>query len=239
MMQLGRIGLSAAVLGLLGVVGVLVLHWMVFFWVPTESTMGIVQRIFYVHVPSAWVAFMAFGVVALASAVYLWVGDERLDQTAVAAAEGGMVFTTVVLLTGPLWAKVAWGTYWTWEPRLTLTLLLWFIYLGYFLVRGATENPQRSKRFAAVVGIVGAVNIPLIHVSVLWFRSLHPKPVVMNAEGPSLHPDMLLTLMVGLLAFTLVFFSMFLLRFGVARLEHAAARRNHQQPFATQPSSGD
>jgi heme exporter protein C len=238
MMQLGRMTLSAAVLGVLGVLSVLVLHWMVFFWVPTESTMGIVQRIFYVHVPSAWVAFMAFGIVALASAVYLWVGDERLDQTAVAAAEGGMVFTTIVLLTGPLWAKVAWGTYWTWEPRLTLTLLLWFIYLGYFLVRNATENPQRAKRFAAVVGIVGAVNIPLIHVSVLWFRSLHPQPVVIKAEGPSLHPDMLATLMVGLLAFTLVFFSMFLLRYGVARLEFAAARREHQQPLATPTSPG-
>ncbi len=127
-------------LAVLGVVGTLVLHWMVYFWTPTEASMGIIQRIFYIHVPAAWVAFFAFGIVALCSAVYLWLGDERLDQAAVSAAEGGMVFTTIVLLTGPLWGKVAWGTYWTWEPRLTLTLLLWFIYLGYFLVRAATSR---------------------------------------------------------------------------------------------------
>jgi heme exporter protein C len=235
-MQLGRIGISAAILGGLGVLGTLFLHWMVFFWVPTEATMGIVQRIFYIHVPSAWVAFLAFGIVALAGAVYLWLGDERLDQTALAAAEGGMIFTTIVLITGPLWAVIAWGTYWTWEPRLTLTLLLWFIYLGYFLVRRTTENPQAAKRFAAVVGIVGAVNIPLIHVSVLWFRSLHPQPVVLKAEGPTLHPDMLLTLMVGLLSFTLLFLGIFLLRFGVARMEYEIAYREARGAPSPAPS---
>jgi heme exporter protein C len=182
--------------------------------------MGIVQRIFYIHVPAAWVAFMAFGIVALCGAVYLWLKDDRLDMAAVAAAEGGMIFTTIVLSTGPLWGKVAWGTYWTWEPRLTLTLLLWFIYLGYFMVRSATENPDKGKRFAAVVGIIGALNIPLIHVSVLWFRSLHPQPVVMKAEGPTLHPDMLTTVLTGVAAFTFLFVGMMILRYGLERVEH-------------------
>lgn len=209
----------------LGVVGVLVLHWLVFFWVPTEANQGVIQRIFYIHVPAAWVAFMAFGIVALAGAVYLWLGDDRADRAAVAAAEGGLVFTSVVLLTGPLWGRIAWGTFWTWEPRLTLTLLLWFIYLGYFMVRSSTENPERGKRFAAVVGIVGAIDIPLIHVSVLWFRSLHPQPVVMNVEGPSLPPQMLLTLMVGLLSFTLLFAGVFLLRYVLGALQDAAELR--------------
>lgn len=216
---------SALALGMLGTAGALALHWMVFFWVPTERTMGVVQRIFYIHVPAAWVAFMAFGIVALASAGYLWLRDERLDRAAVSAAEGGMVFTTVVLLTGPLWGKVAWGTWWTWEPRLTLTLLLWFIYLGYFLVRAATENPERGRRFAAVVGIVGALDIPLIHVSVQFFRSLHPPPVVLKPEGPTLDSEMLVTLFVGLGAFTLLFFSFLLFRYGLEYARNRMLRR--------------
>ena len=211
---------AGLVMAVLGTLGILMVHWMVFFWTPTEATMGIIQRIFYIHVPSAWVGFMAFGIVALCSAIYLWLGDERLDLAAVSAAEGGMIFTTVVLLTGPLWGRIAWGTYWTWEPRLTLTLLLWFIYLGYFLVRAATENPDRGKRFAAVVGIVGVLDIPLIHVSVLWFRSLHPTPVVMKPEGPTLAPEMLATLFLGLASFTLLFFGVFLQRYLAGSAAH-------------------
>jgi len=221
-MGLGRRGTTLAV-GALGVVGTIALHWMVFFYVPTERTMGIVQRIFYIHVPAAWVAFFAFGIVALCGAVYLWLGDDRLDMAAVSAAEGGMVFTTIVLVTGPLWARVAWGRWWEWEPRLTLTLLLWFIYLGYFMVRSATENPERAKRFSAVVGIVGALDIPLIHLSVVWFRSLHPAPVVLKPEGPTLDPAMLNTLFVGLAAYTLVFLSLMSLRYGLERARTAAA----------------
>ncbi len=226
---------TGAVLGVLGILATLVLHWMVFFWVSTERTMGVVQRIFYIHVPAAWVAFLAFGVVAVCSAVYLWLRDERADMAAVAAAEGGILFTTIVLLTGPLWGRVAWGTWWTWEPRLTLTLLLWFIYVGYFLVRASTDNAERGKRFAAVVGIVGALDIPLIHVSVQWFRSLHPAPVVMKPEGPSLAGDMLATLFVGLGAFTLLFFSLFLYRYGLERSKQALARREMAADLPAQP----
>ena len=220
-----KIRWSGAVLGILGLALVLVVHWQVFYWVSTERTMGVVQRIFYIHVPAAWVAFMAFGIVAVCSAVYLWLEDERLDMAALAAAEGGMLFTAIVLLTGPLWGRVAWGTWWTWEPRLTLTLLLFFIYLGYFLVRSSTENSERGKRFAAVVGIVGALEIPLIHVSVQFFRSLHPEPVVMTPEGPSLPGDMLTTLFTGLTAFTLLFLAFFLFRYGLERMTRALAHR--------------
>lgn len=230
-----KIRWTGAVLGILGVALTLYLHWMVFFWVPTERTMGVVQRIFYIHVPAAWVAFMAFGIVAICSAMYLWLKDERLDMAAVAAAEGGMLYTAIVLLTGPLWGRVAWGTWWTWEPRLTLTLLLFFIYLGYFLVRASTENPQKGKRFAAVVGIVGALDIPLIHLSVQWFRSLHPAPVVMKPEGPSLHPDMLATLFVGLGATTLIFFSLFLFRYGLERMTRAFDQQRMASEAASQP----
>ncbi len=216
---------SGVVFGFFGLVLILLLHWQVFFWVSTERTMGVVQRIFYIHVPAAWVAFLAFGLVALCSAVYLWLQDERLDMAAVSAAEGGMLFTTIVLLTGPLWARVAWGTWWTWEPRLTLTLLLWFIYLGYFLVRASSENSQQGKRFAAVVGIVGVLNIPLIHLSVQFFRSLHPAPVVLRPEGPALPGDMLTTLLTGLAAFTFLFSSFFLFRYGLERMRRVSVHR--------------
>jgi heme exporter protein C len=192
--------------------------YMVFFYAPTEREMGVVQRIFYVHVPSAWTAFMAFGLVALCSAGYLWLRDPRLDAIAVSAAELGVVFTSLVLVTGPLWARVAWGAWWVWEPRLTLTLLLWFIYVGYFMLRGAAENPERGKRFAAILGVVGAIDIPLIHLSVQWWRSQHPKPVVMRPEGAQADPAILQTLFVSLFAFTFLFFSLLLVRYGYERL---------------------
>jgi len=224
-MSIKKVRNFGLVTSLLGVVGVIVVHWLVFFWVPTEAQQGIVQRIFYIHVPAAWVAFIAFGIVALVSAVYLWLGDEKLDMAASAAAEGGMLFTTIVLLTGPLWGRVAWGTWWTWEPRLTFTLLLWFIYLGYFLVRKSTTNPEQGRKFAAVVGIVGAADIPLIHVSVTWLRSLHPQPVVLKPEGPTLDTEMLQLLGLSFVAFILLFFGLFITRYAVARLEHASERR--------------
>ncbi|HEV2130093.1 MAG TPA: cytochrome c biogenesis protein CcsA [Longimicrobiaceae bacterium] len=229
--------LWAGGLGALAILVILFAFWMIFFYVPTERTMGIVQRIFYVHVPSAWVAFMAFGIVALTSVGYLWLRDERLDAIAVSAAELGTVFTTAVLLTGPLWGKIAWGTWWTWEPRLTLTLLLWFIYIGYFMLRGAAENPERGKRFAAVLGIVGAFNIPLIHISVNWFRSLHPQPVILRPEGPQADPEIVQTLLVSLLGFTLLFFSLLLYRYALERLRTRAellkVRRERPRPVVT------
>jgi heme exporter protein C len=216
----------ALLTGVLGVLATLLLHWEVFFWVGTERTMGVVQRIFYIHVPAAWVAFMAFGVVALCSAVYLWLRDERADWAAVSAAEGGMIFTAIVLITGPLWAKVAWGTWWQWEWRLILTLLLFFIYLGYFMVRGASDNLERGRKLSAVVGIVGALTLPINHMSVRWYQGLHPDPVVMNpVDGPTLDGDMLATLMTGLLAFTLLFISILSLRYGLERAIHVSAAR--------------
>ena len=232
-MSLGKIRWTATVLGFLGVAGVLVLHWMVFFWVATERTMGIAQRIFYIHVPSAWVTFLAFGITALCSAVYLWLGDDKLDWAAQSAAEGGIVFGASMLISGPLWGAYAWGTPWTWEPRLTLSLLMWFIYLGYFLVRSSAENPEAGKRFAAVVGIVGALLIPLIHVSVLWFPSLHPQPVVLKEEGPTADLDMLATLFTGLGTFTLLFFSLFLFRYGLEHLRYRDALEVQPAPPPT------
>ena len=213
-----KILLTGTVLAMIGLIWLGAVYWMSFFWVSTEVTQGIAQRIMYVHVPAAWTSFLAFSLAALFSAVYLWLRDERLDRAAVSAAEGGMVFATIMLTTGPLWGKIAWGTYWTWEPRLTLTLLLWFIFLGYFLVRSSTENPEKGKRHAAVVAIVGALDIPFIALSVIWCRSLHPEPVVIKAEGPTLPGDMLTTLFMSLGAFTVLFLGLFLLRYSLENL---------------------
>ena len=217
-MSTKKILLAGTMLAMIGLVWFGVVYWMSFFWVSTEVTQGIAQRIFYVHVPAAWTSFLAFGLAALFSGMYLWLRDERLDRAAVSAAEGGMIFATIMLTTGPLWGKIAWGTYWTWEPRLTLTLLLWFIFLGYFLVRSSNENPEKGKRHAAVVAIVGAVDIPFIHLSVIWFRSLHPEPVVIKPEGPTLPGDMLTTLLMSLGAFTVLFLGLFLLRYSLENL---------------------
>jgi heme exporter protein C len=217
------VGRAGAICGALGVGLMLLLHGLVFFWVPTERTQGVAQRIFYIHVPAAWVAFMAFVIVAVCGVLFLWKKDDRWDAAASAAAEGGILFTSIVLLTGPLWGRVAWGTWWTWDPKLTLTLLLWFIYVGYFLVRSSAANPERGKRFSAVIGIVGALDIPLIYFSVVWFRSMHPSAVVMTSDGPSIEAPMLTTLFVGLAATTLVFLSLFRFRYRLERLKRALA----------------
>ena len=232
-MSLRSIRQSVLILGFLGVSLTLLFHWMVFFWVSTEATLGISQRIFYIHVAGMWTGMLAFIVVAVCSAMYLWLRDDRLDQIGRAAAEGGLVFFAVGLTAGPLWARLAWGTWWTWEPRLTLSLLAWFIYIGYLLVRGATENPEKGKTFAAVIGVIAAVNIPLIHVSVLWFRSLRPEPVVARQDGPALPPDMLITMLTALLAWTILLFALVLLRYGAARLEARAEELAFDQGTTT------
>ena len=212
---------TGTALTLVGLAGLILVYALSFFWVGTVRDQGVVQRIFYVHVPAAWTCFFAFGIAAMTSGMYLWLRDERLDRGAVCAAEGGMIFATIMLTTGPLWGAVAWNTPWNWEPRLILSLLLWFIFLGYFMVRGATEDPEKGKRFAAVVAIVGALHIPLIHISVSqWFRdrfpTLHPTPVVLNQdEGPTLDGDMLIVFLTSLTVFTLIFFGLFLLRYAL------------------------
>lgn len=201
-----------------GVATILLAHWMMAFWVPSEATQGVAQRIFYVHVPAAWTMFIAVAIVAVASAVYLWLKDERADAAAVAAAEGALIFGAIMLISGPLWGRLVWNSYWEWEPRLTLSLLLWFTYLGYFLVRGSVADPGRGKRFAAIVAVVGALNIPLIHVSVEMFRSLHPGPVVIKPEGPTLPADMLATLLTMWAGFIMLFLGLFTFRYAVERL---------------------
>jgi len=190
-----------ALLGLTAALFVAALY-MVFMWVPTEQQMGIVQRIFYFHVPVDWVAFLAFFIVFLGSIFYLWRRDSRWDTLAQASGEIGIVFTTLMLLTGSIWAKPIWGVWWTWDARLTTALVLWLIYVAYLLVRAYASDKQQGARFAAVVGIVGFFDVPIVALAITLWRTQHPGPVIF--EG-GLAPSMLATLLVSLAAFTCLY----------------------------------
>ena len=195
------------------------------FFTPLELRQGAAQKIFYIHVPAAWVAFLAFGLVAIASAIFLWLRDTRLDRFAESSAEVGVVFTTVVLITGPLWAKPIWGTYWAWwDVRLVSTLFLWFIYVSYIVLRGAVESPTLRARYSAVLGILGALLIPFIHLSVYLFSTLHPLPIVAKASKPSLPGEMLTTLLISLAAFTLLYVAFVMARYRYGAEREAFAR---------------
>ena len=176
--------------------------YLVFIYVPTEETMGIVQRIFYFHVPVAWVAFLAFFIVFLSSIMYLWKRQSKWDVIAISSAEVGVIFTTLVLITGSIWAKSTWGAWWVWEPRLTAALVLWLIYVVYLLVRSYATSESQGPRFAAVVGIVGFIDVPIVALTITLWRTQHPGPVVFQG---GLAPPMLLTLLSCLAAFTALY----------------------------------
>ena len=188
----------------------------VIWFTPPEATQGLAQKIYYLHLPAALNAYIAFAVVAVTSVVYLWLRDPRADRVAESSAEVGLLFTTVVLTTGPIWGKPIWGTWWTWDARLTLTLFLWFIYAGYLVLRGAVNEPEMRARYSAVLGILGALLIPFIHMSVYLFRTLHPMPIVLKPERPSLPSEMLRTLLFSFAAFVLVYVALLRARYGLA-----------------------
>ena len=203
-------------------------YTLVFLYAPTEQMQGMVQKIFYFHVAAALTMFGAFLLVCVASSMYLWQQAEWWDAIACSAAEIGVVFCTLVLITGPLWARPIWGTWWSWDPTLTLTLVLWLIYVAYLLLRLETSAPQRA-RFAAIVGIIGFVDVPLIRWSVEKWRTLHPKPVLIQEGGTTgLTSAMLLTFVVCLGAFFLLFFYLLRERVSVAQSRHALEVLRHE-----------
>ena len=179
--------------------------YLIFMWVPTaqEEAGGIAQRIFYFHVPSAWVSFLAFFVTFVGGIVYLWKRDVTWDRLAYSSAEIGVLFTTLVLITGPIWAKPVWGAWWVWDPRLTTTLVLWLIYVAYLMVRAYAPEKEQGARFAAVVGIIGFFDVPIVFFAIRWWRTQHPQPVF---ESAGLAPEMLFTFLVSLAAFTALYF---------------------------------
>lgn len=201
----------------LGLAGMLVAIYAVIFYVPTERTMGLVQRIFYFHVPLAGVTFVAFFVVFIASILFLVKKDRKWDLLGRAAGQIGLLFCTLVLITGPLWARPVWNTWWTWDPRLTTTLVLWFIYVAYLMVGPAAGGGVRGARMAAVFGIVGFIDVPIVFMSIRWWRTIHP--VVFRLEGAGLEPPMLLTFLISLFTFQLLFFAILIESYRLMKLK--------------------
>ena len=203
---------------------------------PVEVRQGPAQKIFYLHAPTAFIGlYVAFGLVALASALYLWLRDERLDRIAASSVEVGVVFMTVVLVTGPLWGKPVWGTWWTWDARLTLTLFLWFVFVGYLILRGAIEDTATRARYSAVLGVLGALLVPFIHLSVYLFRTLHPMPIVLKPGRPSMPNDMLLTFTLSCVSLLLLFVALLRARYRLAETLEAleAEYGSDSAPVAT------
>ena len=213
--------LSHLLLAASGVLGLVDLY-LIFFWVPTERVMGIVQRIFYVHVPTVWVGFIAFGIVALSSVVYLLKQDAKWDRRAQVAAELGVVFLTMSIVSGAVWAKPVWGTWWTWDPKLTSVFVLWVMFIGYLMVRAYAPGRRQAARWSAVVGIIAYADVPIVYLASEWWRSLHPELVAGPlSDSGSLESAMRTTLYFSTLTFTVIFVYLFRTRLAQRRDEDA------------------
>jgi heme exporter protein C len=161
-----------------------------FFIAPEERTMGLIQRIFYFHVSSAWAGFTAFFLCFIGNLLYVWKRDQKYDWLAVSGAEVGLAFTTVVLITGPIWAHPVWGIWWTWDARLTSTFVLWLLYVSYLLLRSLVDEPDRRALLSSLFGIFAFLDVPLVFGAIRWWRTQHPQPVIMGGQGSGLDPTM-------------------------------------------------
>jgi heme exporter protein C len=200
----GLAGLTAA--------GIVATMYGAFLWAPTEATMGDIQRIFYIHVPSAWTSMVAFLVVFIGSVGYLITKNLKWDRVALACAEIGVIFCTAVLITGPIWAKPVWGIWWTWDARLTSTLVMWLMYISYLLLRDFLDEPARRATLSAVFGIFAFVDVPIVYFSIRLWRTQHPQPVLAGGEDSGLDPQMFLVLMLSWVAFSILFALLVMLR---------------------------
>ena len=188
----------------------------VFVFAPTETEQGFVQKIMYIHVPSVIVTYLAFFVTFAFGIAYLWKRLLVFDRIAKVSAEIGLIFCTMVLLSGAIWGRPTWGTYWVWDARLTTTLLLFLIFLGYFLLRLSVQDREKEARFASVLGIIGFLDIPIVHKSVEWWRTLHqPSTLFKVEEGaakPAMPPELLYPLLASMFAMLLFYGYLMLLR---------------------------
>src|SRR5216117_3674777 len=228
-MSLARTGRLITLLGL-GLLALVYVRALAF--TPVERLQGPSQKIYYLHVPAAIWAETAMFLVGLAGIFYLFLKDPRLDRFAAASAEAGTVFAGVVLTTGPIWGKPIWGTWWTWDARLTSTLFLFFLYIGYLLLRTATPDPELRARYSAVLGICGLVLVPFIHLSTVMFRTLHPAPIVLKPSQPSLPGSMLATLLFSFGVFTLLYIGFVMQRYGLSLLREELAARERSAAVA-------
>jgi heme exporter protein C len=211
-------------LGWLAVIGVGMGLAAGFGYAPREVTQGNVQRIMYLHVPAVLTAYLAFAVVFVASLAFLFTRRQGWDQLAWASAELGVLFTGLTLLSGSIWGKPTWGTWWTWDARLTTTAILFVVYVGYLLLRAMVEDRERGARYAAVVGILGFVDIPIVHFSVKWWRTLHQPSTLLGPEPAPISPPILIALLVNLAAFVLLYAYFLAKRLALFHLEEEEVR---------------
>ena len=219
-----RFPLVSMVLLALTFIGMMISIWMIFLYAPTDAIEGDAQRIFYFHLPTAILGMLAFGIVTLGGIMYLWKKDERWDWAARAAAELGAVLLTFALITGSIWGRTTWGTWWTWDARLTTTLILWFIYIGYLMSRSYMGRSAASARAGAVLAIIGIIDVPIIYESVNWWRTLHPQQVLPIGSSPQLPPEMLYTLLVAFVTFTLLFSFLMMQLYQLEKMQTLAQR---------------
>ena len=199
-----------------------------FIFAPREREMGEVQRIFYFHLSAAWLCMLAFFVLLVFSIVYLATGNRRYDVWAASSAEIGVIFATLVLITGPLWAKPVWNTWWTWDPRLTTFLILWLIYVAYLLLRANMPESDKKYKISAVFGILGFIDVPIVFMSIRWWRTIHPL-VIESPLKMNLDPKMQIVLWVALAAFTLLYAVMLDLRIRQQWLDYEISLRTAER----------
>ncbi len=213
---------ATRVLGWLAVLGLAAGLVAGFGLAPREVVQGNVQRIMYVHVPAVLSAYLAFALVLIGSVAYLATRRTGWDRLAASAAEIGVLFTGVTIASGSIWGKPTWGVWWTWDARLTSTAVLFLVYVGYLLLRAMVEEPEARARYAAVVGIVGALNIPIVHFSVKWWRALHQPSTILGPEPSPIAPSILAALAVNALAWALLLLYFLARRMEIARIEEGA-----------------
>lgn len=210
-MRIPLIPLAAA-----GGAGMACCQWLVYRYAPVEAAMGLAQKIFYFHLPVAWWCFVSFFTACAAAVAYLKTRNLKWDLLSAAAVETGMACATLALITGSIWARHSWGVWWTWDPRLTTTLILWFIYAGYMALRGMALPQERRASLGAVVAIVGFLDVPLVFLSARLWRSIHP--AVFAAQGGGLEPEMAVAVIASVLCFGLLWAALLGLRYGQMRM---------------------
>lgn len=211
------------VITLAGFVGLLGVYILALRYTPAEQMQGLAFKILYVHAPAAWAMETAFVLVGVVGLLYFWLQDARLDVFAEASASVGMVFGAVLLITGPIWGRTIWGAWWAWDPRLTFTLLLYLMFAGYFALRSALRDPVERARFGAVIGVMGMLLVPFIHLTVYLFRSQHPMPVLGRPPcppdapncAPSLPWVLLRPLLISFAVFTVLYIGFVTIRYGI------------------------
>lgn len=206
------------ILTLGALLGLVLVYVRAAYFTPIESTQGPAQKIFYVHVPSAWACLVALTMTGILSLLYLWRRTHKLDTIAAASAEVGLAFGVVMLTTGPIWGKTIWGAWWAWDAKLTSTLFLFLLFVGYLVLRGAVTDPDTRARFSAVIGVLALVLVPFIYFSVHLFRTMHPEPPVLRAGAPTLPGSMLATLLFSVFVFSLLYAGFLTLRYGLSSL---------------------